>query len=112
MRLSSLTHLGFEVNCILDSNPGSDLTFQEVHNAAREKSIIKLLQDRYADYVDLSLFESGSEERREVEAALSLAAECLEGRERRKTGVENRGLCLIVALILEAIQQAFCPLKK
>jgi hypothetical protein len=42
-----------------------------------------------------------------MERALENAAEALRGREIRKTGVGENALCLVIALVLEAIQQNF-----
>jgi len=41
------------------------------------------------------------------EDALHYAAPAIEGRERRKAGVENNPWCVAVAIILEAIQNNF-----
>ena len=45
--------------------------------------------------------------RAEVESALTNAVIALRGREGKKTGVEEKPLCMVVALVLEAIQQNF-----
>jgi hypothetical protein len=45
--------------------------------------------------------------RAEMELALGNAAEALRGREIRKVGVGDNALCLVIALVLEAIQQNF-----
>ena len=42
-----------------------------------------------------------------MESALRNAAEALRGREIRKTGVGDNALCLVIALVLEAVQQNF-----
>jgi hypothetical protein len=43
----------------------------------------------------------------DTEAAIRDAAGALEGRERRKAGVSKSGICLVMAIIFEAIQQQF-----
>jgi hypothetical protein len=56
------------------------------------------------DSFDFSLFRAQSEQRDGLFATLRQAAAGLEGRERRKTGVEQSGIALLLAFILEAIQ--------
>ena len=43
-----------------------------------------------------------------IENALRAAA-ALQGRELKKANIKNRGLCLVMAIILEALQQNFSP---
>jgi hypothetical protein len=112
MRLSSLTMLGFEINAVWDTCPDFELTFEQVHSATREGKLIPLLVTRFGELTDLSLLTSQPEELTEIESALCDAASALEGRERRKCGVKNSGICLVMAFIFEAIQQQFCPLEK
>jgi len=112
MRLSSLTMLGFEINAVRDTRSDFELTFEQVHSAAQAGKLVALLDKRFKDLTDLSLLTSRPEEMADVENALRDAAAALEGRERRKVGVQNSGICLVMAIIFEAIQQQFCPLKK
>jgi hypothetical protein len=107
MRLSSLTYLGFETTAVWDVCRDFELAFAEVYEAAQKGKLIALLKDRFGDNADLSLFDLDQKERADTEAALRVAAEALEGRERRKTGVQNSGICLVMAIIFEAIQQQF-----
>lgn len=107
MRLSSLTYLGFETTAVWDSCPDIELSFDEVHTAAEKGALVKLLTTRFGDAIDLSLFELDKKELADTEAALSQAAAGLCGRERRKTGVSESGICLVMAIILEAIQEQF-----
>lgn len=112
MRLSSLTYLGFEVNAVCDACPDFEFTLERIHRAAREKNVVSSLAERFGELADLSLLLSNPKELAEIEKALSDAASALEGRESRKVGIKNSGLCLVMALILEAIQQQFCPLLR
>jgi hypothetical protein len=91
-----------------DECPDFELSFTEVHAAASDKRLIPLLASRFEGKIDLSLFSASDKETRDVEDALHMASGALEGRERRKTGVNSSGLCLVTAIILEAIQEQFC----
>ena len=112
MRLSSLTMLGFEINAVCDSCPDFELTFDQVHSVAREGKLAAFLAECFKDSTDLSLLTSNPKELSDMETALTDAACALEGRERRKVGVNSSGLCLVTAIIFEAIQEQFCPLEK
>jgi len=104
MKLTSLTHLGFLINWIIDERPATDLSFQQVHAAAREGRLIELLARRYghiADFYYLRPRPGNLINLEQMEAALSDAACALEGRE----PVAHSGLCLALAIVLEAIQQ-------
>ena len=48
-----------------------------------------------------------ADELKQVDLALGAAAEAIKGREAGKAGVTQNGLCLVLAIILEAIQQQF-----
>lgn len=135
MRITSFTHLALLVNWIMDeqpptrkdprrpsvwlprinlpqdarSTPVEDLSFPEVHRAARDGDLIGLLQRRFGHIADFSLLlPSGDNlaKLEQMEAALSRAAELFEGRE-YKACVGKSGLCLVMAIVLEAIQQQF-----
>lgn len=107
MKLISLTLLGFEINSMIDSGNNFSLSFEQVHTSARDKKLASLIAATTKDPENLAILMSNGEEVRQVEAALSDAACALCGREQRKTGVQNNGLCLIMAIIFEAIQQQF-----
>jgi hypothetical protein len=114
MRLSSLTYIGFETNAVWDTCPDFELSFSEVYDAAEQGCLVELLKKRFGDVADLSLFEleGNQTELEQVEAALKNAAEALQGREKRKVGVRNSGICLVMAIIFEAIQQQFSALAR
>jgi len=107
MKLSSLTYLGFEINAVCDSCPDFELSFAEVHEAARNGQLVPLLAERFGDDADFSVFNKAPDELAEVEAALREAASALKGQEERIVGVRKSGICLVIAIILEAIQQHF-----
>jgi len=106
--LCTYNHLGFLINWIMDERPDLDLTFAEIHQAARQKQLIELLRQRFGHVADFGLLRHDSLTNIEhMELALSDAAFALEGREAGKACVQHNGLCLAQALVLEAIQQQF-----
>lgn len=93
------TFLGFYFNALVDE--GESLDLQETHEKIRSKSLFKWLKEKYADSLDISLFSET--ELNQIEAffdSLSVSVN-----ERKKMGVENNGLCLLVAYCLEAAQR-------
>ena len=76
--LTALTHLAFHINAMLDACPGCDLSYAGI-----------------------------PEKLTSLEIALGAAAEVLRGRERAKANISKSGLCLVMAIILEAIQQQY-----
>ena len=101
----SLTFLGFLVNNAIDEGKGNDIPFHDIHTGIANRNLFEDLDRRYPDTFDFSLFPFGSEKEEQLYELLDGPSVALEGRERRKTGVENNGLCLLLALILEGIQQ-------
>jgi len=104
LRLSSLTFLGFYVNNLLEDHPG-DMSFKQVHASIEAGSVLEDLDALYPGQTDFSLFRGDNDQREYLLDSLKIAASVLEGRERRKTGVEKCGLNLLMAVILQAIQQ-------
>src|SRR6266480_5279689 len=105
--LCSFTHLGFLINWIIDEHPATDLSFARIHDAARRGAFVDLLASRFGHIADFSLLQNNPPNLEQMEAALCDAAFALEGREAGKVRVSNRGLCLAMAIVLEAIQQQF-----
>jgi hypothetical protein len=106
MRLSQLTLLINEVNALIDTNKYSDIGLDDVKNAMREKGLLRYLQKKGGQDIDLSLhLDPKSSFEREYEERMQSIREAYGGNESRKWGVENHGLCLVVAWTVEILQQ-------
>ncbi len=105
LKLTSLTFLGFYVTAAIDSGHAGKVSFDEIYHGLKNRSLFQDLNSRLPGTFDFSLFPPGSKSEAVVLDALTQAADGLEGRERRKTGVEKSGLCLLLAFIFEVIQQ-------
>ena|SRR5947208_1992776 len=105
--LCSFTHLAFLINWTIDERPANDLSFAEIHAAARIGRLVDLLAGHFGHIADFSLLLGNPTNLEQMEAALCDAASTLEGREAGKVCVSNSGLCLVMAIVLEAIQQQF-----
>lgn len=108
LHVSSLTMVGFYVNSLLEDHPG-EMTFNEVYTGIVNGTILEDLEARFPGETDFSLFGPNSDQRGPLIKALLDASEGLEGRERRKIGIERCGLNLLMGFVLEAIQRLALP---
>ncbi len=106
MRLSQLTSIGWCANMMLDRREQAPFTFDEIYAAADRGALVDLLL-KIDDSGIIEITARDPEARAATERALRDAAEALRGREIRKTGVGDNPLCMVMALVLEAIQQNF-----
>lgn len=103
MRLSQLSYLTFEINAALDSGKHDGITIEEVEQRIENKEVIPWLRSLLRDEIDLSLFDAATINRYHDDLYDILGG--YKGREARKWGVRNRGLCLLLAWTVELIQQ-------
>ena len=84
----------------MDTGKYDSLTLEEVHRHADAGTIPAFLVDRFGSDLDLSMIEPQDwAEISERWANISNAVDS-----RRKFGVENRGICLLLAYTLECLQ--------
>src|SRR6266853_5247968 len=103
MQLSSLTHFAFLTNSVLDTGPVVELGFAEIHAAARASQLVEHLATRLGKISNFWMLLGNADELKQVDLALGAAAEAIEGREAGKADVTQNGLCLVLAIIFEAI---------
>lgn len=107
-KLTVLTLLILEYNQLLDSGKYNDITIDEVHEAIKRKDIIPWLAKRTAGDSDFSLYTDADTYSVYLEFYYEQMANIYggyAGQERRKWGVENLGLCVLIAWTNEIIQQ-------
>ena len=105
MRLTSLTTIGWCVNIAFDQGRSFGFSFDDIYAAVDRRDLCPLLLEAIDDNGILALCMDDVQERKQVEAALADAAEGLRNREMRKAGVGDKPLCLVMALVLEAVQR-------
>ena len=104
MKLSNLTLLIFEVNAALDSGKYQDITLKEVGHHIEGQDILEYLSQRLGRDFDIGLIDAATKS--EIAKALDdVYGGIGPSRMRRKFGVENNGLCLMIGLITEVIQR-------
>ena len=108
IKLSALTYLILELNHLIDSNNYTHITINDIHKEIEKKQVIPFLTELARNDIDLSLY---GEEGPYVgfvdfyhEQLFDIHA-CYVGDERRKWGIENQGLCLLLAWTNEIIQR-------
>ncbi|NTV46572.1 MAG: hypothetical protein HGB11_08670 [Chlorobiales bacterium] len=108
MKLTALTLLIVELIHLIDSGKYNSITIENVHTAIEQKRIIPFLKETTQGDADFSLYGSDGpylgfvvyyhEQMYQIYGGYA-------GNERRKWGVENLGLCLLLAWTNEIIQQ-------
>lgn len=102
MKLHTLTYIIFEINAALDSGGYDDVPMQEVGQHIEAGDILPWLKGRVPE-ADLSLLTEQYAD--EYQAGLADIYGAYAGNARHKWGVENRGLCLLIAWTAELIQR-------
>ena len=104
-RLSALAFLGFSINIALEKGYADAISFNDIYTSLNNKTLLEDLETKIPDIFDLSLYPKGSEQNQYINEVLDYIAGGLQGRERKKVGIEKSGLHLLLAYILEAMQQ-------
>ncbi len=107
MRLFMLTSIGFCANTALDQKKTAPFSFDDLYAAAEEARLVDLFRRTIDTIGVIEAWAKRTEDSRAVEEALDGAAEALKGRELRKVGVGDNPLCMVIAIVLEAIQQNY-----
>lgn len=100
MKIGQLTFLAFYLNGALGSGKYDDISIEEVKRRITDGTVLRFLAERLGDDVDLSILSA--EDKQEI---LQEWHDLLSVNESRKMCVERHGLCLLVAYLLEGIQQ-------
>jgi hypothetical protein len=106
MNLSQITSIGWCANMMLDRGEQAPFTFEDIYAAADNGTLVDLFL-KIDDSGIIEITAREPEQRVETERALADAVEALRGREIRKAGVGDKPLCMVMAIVLEAIQQNF-----
>ena len=106
MQLCSYTCLAFLVNRVIETGTDSDLAYEQIFDAASEGRLIWLLAERYGHLANFTFVTRSGINLAHMEATLADAAAGYDGRIGNPTGPVS-GLCLVMDIILEAIQQQF-----
>jgi hypothetical protein len=106
-KLTQLTLLILEYNHLLDTRKYDYITIKDIHREIKNRSVLRYIAKEAADEADLSMYldvEGNSDFENQYAQQLQSIYGGYAGQERRKWGVENLGLCLLVAWTNEIIQ--------
>jgi len=101
VRITYLTFLGFYINSAIDTGKYDDISVSSVQNEIDAGTIFPFLRERLGTNIDLSIFDASKEQELLSEWQDMVGAI----NERRKMGIENKGLTLLIAYLLEGIQR-------
>jgi hypothetical protein len=100
MKSYKYRQLVWEFISAADSGKYDSLSIEEVRRHADAETIPAFIVDRFGDDFDLSTFDADDwTEIARTWASISNAVDA-----RRKFGVENKGICLLMAFALESMQ--------
>ncbi len=102
MNLIKLTSVVLQLNAVIDSGDYDGISLEDVKDHIRQGDIVRWLQEHAPD-ADLSLLSD--DDVREYGEMLAAIDGGYAGSERKKWGVEKKGLCLLLAWTNELIQQ-------
>ena len=108
VKLTALTLLILEINHLIDSGKFDDLKIDVVYDWIKTEKIIPSLAKLAKNHIDLSSYDSDGPYRNFAQyyhEQMKYLYDGYAGNHARKWGVENLGLCLLLAWTNELIQQ-------
>ncbi|MGL4961466.1 MAG: hypothetical protein ACRC67_09550 [Inquilinus sp.] len=93
--------VAFSLNSLIDKGNHKNITPEKIHDKIRSGTIISFLNEEFGNYIDFSLLDDADKkELLEEWQGFSNAVDA-----RRKFGVEHNGITLLLAYIIEGMQQ-------
>ena len=105
MTLSELTFLILNLNSLVDGGYHEGVPMEEAKTHIDRGDVFDWLSQKFAGHIDLSIYPANGKTRGEITKGLQDILGGNSGRERRKWGVENNGICLLIAWVNELVQQ-------
>lgn len=107
MKVTALTGIILQINSLVDSQKYNHISISDIHQAIESGRVLRFIKESCGSDIDLSIhLESGAYGDFEsfFEEKMNQIYNAYAGDERRKWGVSNLGLCLILAWTNEIIQ--------
>ncbi|WP_207869392.1 hypothetical protein [Pseudomonas sp. 51_B] len=108
MEITALTGLILQINKVIDSGRHNNITISDIHSAIESGKTLRFLKEQCGNDIDLSFLLDSSvygDFEALYEEQISQIYNGYAGDERRRWGVQNLGLCLVLAWTNEIIQQ-------
>ena len=108
MKLNRLTLLILEYNQILDTGKYNHITIKDIHREIKQGTVLRYISNIAGSDADFSIYLDVHDEL-DFEAQYAKHLQSIyggyAGQERRKWGIQNLGLCLLIAWTNEIIQR-------
>jgi hypothetical protein len=104
MTLTDLTFLILNLNSLVDRDLHKGVSLEEAKQHIECGDVLGWLEEKYGVDMDLSIYRDRPSAK-EITEGLRQILGGYSGRERRKWGVENNGICLLIAWVNELVQQ-------
>lgn len=101
MKLIWLTYVILQINAAIDSGKHEDISIEEAEDHVEAGDLFRWLRQR----CEMDLGYLDDEKARAINEALERIRAAYAGDERRRWGVQNSGLCILLAWVNELIQQ-------
>lgn len=102
MNLAQIASVGVCANTLIDRHVMAPFNFEDVYDAVEDGKFLELLSP--LDDSGLLAWAANLQEREHAELLFREAALALEGHEMAKAGVGVNPLCLIIALVFQAMR--------
>lgn len=107
MKITNFTAIIWEAISQIDARKPAPFSFQEIHEAASEGSLLDLLGRNSVGGFTKFLLVRKEQGESEVEDALGRASRVLNGQEMRQAIIGDNPWCLLIAMALQAIHAEF-----
>lgn len=109
IKLTQLSYVLFELNAVIDTGKYDYISIDDIHREIENGTVLRYIATEAAGDIDLSLLLEREDDELNFERHYAEYLQSIyggyAGQERRKWGVENKGLCLLVAWTVEIIQR-------
>lgn len=98
----------FGLSSLLDSGEADDITLEDVKTRAQNGDLIEFLAEKDGGSFGSGFLDAPSWQRFATWYVQQIAENCraMDGSERRKYGIKNRGICLLISYTAEMLQSA------
>lgn len=108
IKLTHLSYVLFELNAVIDTGKYDYISIADIHREIEKGTVLRYIAKEAAGDIDLSLLLDREDDELNFEHRYAQHLQSIyggyAGQERRKWGVENKGLCLLMAWTIEIIQ--------
>jgi hypothetical protein len=101
----------FGLSSMLDSGQYDNITFQDVKRHSHDGDLIPFLKERAGGFFASNIFDAHPNFSKWFTEEIAKNCIRMHNNERRKYGVQQRGLCLLVSYTAEILQSSKVPLS-